>query len=350
MAGPGMAQRLPGCWYRRRLAARVVAPAAAFLAVRRLVGLRRWLYRCGAAALAAPAGAGGRGRQPDRRWQRQDPAGAVAGSPLARTGLAAGNHQSRLRRRRRAGAPVDASSPSSLVGDEPLLLARRSGVPVFVGRDRPAAGQALLAAHPECDVIVSDDGLQHYRLQRTVEVVVFDGRGAGNGRLLPAGPLARALAASGGVGAVVWNGPPESAWRTRLGTCRSSTCGWSASAFVAANGEQRRCAATPTCRAASCMRLPGSAIRSAFSAAAKLSGSNSKRIPFPITIPISAADLAFARHGVLLMTEKDAVKCASLVTGEAWVLPVEAVISCSQPGQAGLFETILEKLHGRTPA
>jgi tetraacyldisaccharide 4'-kinase len=85
---------------------------------------------------------------------------------------------------------VAAGSPPSLVGDEPLLLARRSGVPVFVGRDRVAAGQALLAAHPECDVIVSDDGLQHYRLQRAVEVVVFDGRGAGNGRLLPAGPCA----------------------------------------------------------------------------------------------------------------------------------------------------------------
>jgi tetraacyldisaccharide 4'-kinase len=69
-------------------------------------------------------------------------------------------------------------------------------VPVFVGRDRIAAGQALLAAHPECDVIVSDDGMQHYRLKRAVEVVVFDGRGAGNGRLLAGRPLARALAAS----------------------------------------------------------------------------------------------------------------------------------------------------------
>jgi len=77
-----------------------------------------------------------------------------------------------------------------LVGDEPLLLARRSGVPVFVGRDRVGAGQALLGAHPECDILVSDDGLQHYRLQRDIELAVIDAAsGLGNGWPLPAGPL-----------------------------------------------------------------------------------------------------------------------------------------------------------------
>lgn len=83
-----------------------------------------------------------------------------------------------------------ADSQAAEVGDEPLLLARRCNVPVFVGRERAAAGAALLAAHPECDVIVSDDGLQHYRLHRDAEIVVFDGRGAGNGRLLPVGGCA----------------------------------------------------------------------------------------------------------------------------------------------------------------
>ena len=75
------------------------------------------------------------------------------------------------------------------VGDEPLLLQRRTGVPVAVGADRVGAGYALLGAHPRVDVIVSDDGLQHLALERDVEVLVFDERGAGNGRLLPAGPL-----------------------------------------------------------------------------------------------------------------------------------------------------------------
>lgn len=74
-------------------------------------------------------------------------------------------------------------------GDEPLLIARRTGVPVVVGQDRPAAARRLLARHPEVDVLVADDGLQHRRLPRQLDVVVFDARGVGNGLLLPAGPL-----------------------------------------------------------------------------------------------------------------------------------------------------------------
>lgn len=75
------------------------------------------------------------------------------------------------------------------IGDEPMLIWRRTRVPVMVGRDRVAAGQALLQAHPELDVLICDDGLQHLRLQRDLEIIVFDDRGAGNGWLLPAGPL-----------------------------------------------------------------------------------------------------------------------------------------------------------------
>lgn len=85
--------------------------------------------------------------------------------------------------------PVLAHSDPALAGDEPVLVARSTGAPVWVGRDRPAAAQALLAAHPEVDVIVSDDGLQHLALGRDMEVCVFDDRGVGNGLLLPAGPL-----------------------------------------------------------------------------------------------------------------------------------------------------------------
>ena len=85
--------------------------------------------------------------------------------------------------------PVAADSTAQAVGDEPLLIARATGVPVQVGARRADAARALLAAHPGVDVIVCDDGLQHLALARDVEVVVFDDRGAGNGWLLPAGPL-----------------------------------------------------------------------------------------------------------------------------------------------------------------
>lgn len=75
------------------------------------------------------------------------------------------------------------------VGDEPLMIHLRARVPVAVGRDRVATAQALLAAHPDVQVLISDDGLQHWRLPRQLSVLVFDERGLANGRLLPAGPL-----------------------------------------------------------------------------------------------------------------------------------------------------------------
>lgn len=85
---------------------------------------------------------------------------------------------------------VQDDSPPAQVGDEPLLIRIKTGAPVVVGRDRVAAARTLLARHPGVDVIVSDDGLQHYRLQRDLEIAVIDAAtGLGNGWPLPAGPL-----------------------------------------------------------------------------------------------------------------------------------------------------------------
>jgi len=92
---------------------------------------------------------------------------------------------------------VRPDTPAAQAGDEPLLIRLRAQVPVVVGVDRVAAGLTLLAAHPELNLIVADDGLQHLRLARDVEVVVFDARGAGNGWLLPAGPLREPVDARG---------------------------------------------------------------------------------------------------------------------------------------------------------
>ena len=87
-----------------------------------------------------------------------------------------------------AATPPAAATPAAY-GDEPLLMHRRTGAPLAVARRRREAALALLAAHPEVDIVVADDGLQHHSLPRDVELVVFDGRGIGNGRPLPAGPL-----------------------------------------------------------------------------------------------------------------------------------------------------------------
>ena len=88
-----------------------------------------------------------------------------------------------------APCPVGPDSPAAQVGDEPLLMHLRTGCPVWVGRDRVAAARALLTAHPRITLILCDDGLQHLRLGRDLEVIVFDERGPGNGWVLPAGPL-----------------------------------------------------------------------------------------------------------------------------------------------------------------
>lgn len=80
-------------------------------------------------------------------------------------------------------------SPVQDVGDEPALIRRRTGVPVFVAARRIEAARALLQAHPDVNILVSDDGLQHLALARDLEICVFDDRGVGNGFLLPAGPL-----------------------------------------------------------------------------------------------------------------------------------------------------------------
>jgi tetraacyldisaccharide 4'-kinase len=84
---------------------------------------------------------------------------------------------------------VDARSTSQDVGDEPTLLAQATQAPTVVGRDRPAAARWLLQQHPEVNIVVSDDGMQHWALARDLTVVVFDERGCGNGWLLPAGLL-----------------------------------------------------------------------------------------------------------------------------------------------------------------
>jgi tetraacyldisaccharide 4'-kinase len=98
--------------------------------------------------------------------------------------------------RGQAARAVAVHSAAADVGDEPLLIARRTGAAVWVGRDRVAAARALRAAHPEVNLIVADDGLQHLALQRRAQIIVFDDRGIGNGHLLPAGPLREPLRAA----------------------------------------------------------------------------------------------------------------------------------------------------------
>lgn len=235
---------------------------------------------------------------------------------------------------------VHADSLPSEVGDEPLLLARRSGVPVHVGRQRADAGAALLAAHPDVDILLCDDGLQHHALARDVELVVFDARGAGNGWCLPLGPLREPLTRLATVDAVVGNGfqvdfpaaPPTFAMHLQAGR------------FYRLGDPQQTCAADDLRGRVRLHALAGIGNPARFFQTLKTLGLACENHPFPDHHCYTPADLTFASDGILLMTEKDAVKCAGLTTGETWVLPVEAELS------PALIELILEKLRGRQTA
>ena len=236
--------------------------------------------------------------------------------------------------------PVKSDSVAVDVGDEPILLARRSGLPVWVGRDRVAAGRVLLADHPEVDVILCDDGLQHYRLARDVELAVFDGRGAGNGWRLPAGPLREPLSRLAAVDAVICNGLPDDRLPEALPRFDMRL---RAGKFYRLDDPQQSCAAADLA-GRNLHALAGIGDPERFFRTLEGLGLAFARHPFPDHHAYSAADLAFAGDGVLLMTEKDAVKCAGLTVGETWVLPVEAELS------PALIDLILEKLRGRQVA
>jgi len=175
------------CWMHRGWLAWTLLPWSWVFGL--VSGLRRGLYRVGwlhSTALPVPVivvgniFVGGTGKTPLTIWLvdvlRQ--AGYVPGVITRGYG---GNHT--LPRQ------VLADSPTREVGDEPVLIAARTQAAVVVARNRVAAAQTLLALHPEVNVIISDDGLQHYALKRDIEILLFDARAVGNGWLLPAGPL-----------------------------------------------------------------------------------------------------------------------------------------------------------------
>ncbi|GHD69492.1 tetraacyldisaccharide 4'-kinase [Jeongeupia chitinilytica] len=223
-----------------------------------------------------------------------------------------------------APTPVAPDSDPVQAGDEPVLLARAAGVPVFVCRDRAAAGRALLAAHPQVDVLLCDDGLQHYRLGRDIELCVVDGmRRFGNGWQLPAGPLREPQSRLASVDAVVVNG--------------------------GAAGELHPRQFDMTLKPGRLYRLDDPTItRDADDFAGEtLAAVCGIGNPARFFATLAGLGLTFARHafadhhaytvdelppGTLLTTEKDAVKLAARPEIRAegariWVLPVNAMLS-----------------------
>jgi tetraacyldisaccharide 4'-kinase len=206
------------------------------------------------------------------------------------------------------------ASDAGEVGDEPILLSRRSGCPVWVGADRLAVIAAMRASQPEVNVVILDDGLQHYRLRRDLELAVVDARGVGNGFLLPAGPLR------------------EPAWRLRTVDA------------VVANGLSRKEDFSMVLVGDALHRMTDSRERRPLSAFAgqevhavagigdpkrfflQLGAAGIKVQPHPFADhhAFKPSELEFGDELPVLMTEKDAVKLRHAAQPNWWVLPVTA--------------------------
>ncbi|MBS1174402.1 MAG: lpxK [Burkholderiaceae bacterium] len=228
------------------------------------------------------------------------------------------------------------NSLASEVGDEPLQLAMNTGVPVWVGQDRVAVARAVCVAHPECDVIVSDDGLQHYHLYRDIELVVMDERGVGNGWCLPAGPLREPPARLNSVFAIVQHsrGIAQNArafaWMPEpLNTPQFAVNSTLGDAYALLDRHQRQ--PLHAFVGQKVLRCAGIARPQVFFEMLAGEGIAGETLALPDHAPFDeslAQSLSAMDFDVLLLTEKDAVKCLPWVNSHSelarriWVVPL----------------------------
>lgn len=327
-------------WYRITPLHLLLWPLSLLFAL--LAGIRRGFYRNGmlhSDRLPVPViivgniSVGGTGKTPFTLWLAQQllsagwhPAIISRGYNKSRSGQ---EHQ---------GAPraVSPHDSADATGDEPLLMAQRRICPVWIGHDRAATGRALLQAHPECNVILSDDGLQHYRLQRDVEIAVVDGkRKFGNGLRLPAGPLREPVARLGQVDVVIVNGT-----ETRLDiACATPAFSMQLEGSLLYNlrnpAEMRPAAAFSGQRLHA---VAGIGHPQRFFSHLESMGLSVVPHAFPDHHDYQPEDIRFDDADATLMTEKDAVKCAAFASDKCWVLRVDARLT---PDPA---ELIMEKI------
>ncbi|MBZ0105312.1 MAG: tetraacyldisaccharide 4'-kinase [Sulfuricella denitrificans] len=304
-------------WYCQGLWQLVLLPLSVLF--RLLSALRRLAFRQGWMAserLPVPVivvgniTVGGSGKTPLVLWLAQ-----FLRQQGYRPGIVSRGYGSNAEKARVVGLLDDPASS----GDEPVLLARNSACPVWVGSNRVAAGRALLVANPDCDVILCDDGLQHYRLRRDIEIAVVDGRRRfGNGRLLPAGPLREGLWRLRQVDAVVVNGGDA------LNNLQAAQFRMHLNGVLLRNlrsGEKRLVAELGGLKLHA---LAGIGHPQRFFEHLRSLGLDFVAHVFPDHHAYRPGDLDWPDADALLMTEKDAVKCAAFADERYWALPVAA--------------------------
>jgi tetraacyldisaccharide 4'-kinase len=237
---------------------------------------------------------------------------------------------------------VEADSKAAIVGDEPVLLARRSRCPVVIDPERARAAAMLVA--DGVDVVISDDGLQHYRLQRDYEICVVDGaRGLGNRRLLPAGPLRERAARLDNVEQVLVNGRLEGSEYVLTAAEQNAV------SFELVATEARRLNASLS------RRLDAFAGSTVHAVAAignpqrffdLLRGHGIQVIEhrFADHASLHASDLEFGDSFDVFMTEKDAVKLGTAMHDRFWYVPVD--LSIDENDAAPILEQIESRIRG----
>lgn len=323
-------------WYNVTSPAFLLSPLS--LVFRAAVALRWALYRAGifrVVKVSAPVivvgniTVGGTGKTPLVPWLV-----GILRSRGMQPGIVSRGHGGK------AGAPqpVTPESDPAVCGDEAVMLARCCNAPVWVGTDRVAVAQALLAAHPGCNVIVSDDGLQHYRLARDVEIAVVDGgRGLGNGFMLPAGPLREPATRLTAVDAIVVNISQSAAVGLKTTAPAAFAMSLAGSEFYNLLNPERR-TGPEHFRNRRLHAVAGIGNPQRFFDHLRRLGLNFTAHPFPDHHRFTAADLVFAGADAVVMTAKDAVKCRQFAHENYWVLPVVAEID------PALGELVLHKL------
>jgi tetraacyldisaccharide 4'-kinase len=309
-------------WYSRSWLSALLVPAAGLFGLVALA--RRWLYLQGllqSVRLPVPVlvvgnlTAGGTGKTPLVIWIARllRDAGMSPGIVLrgySRTGAV----------ERRQPLPVGPDSDPAQAGDEAVLLAERTRCPVWVHSDRVAAARALLDANPACDVLICDDGLQHYRIARDFEIAVEDERGHGNGRLLPAGPLRESPRR--GVDVTVVNAPHDAPLPRRQGPVLRMQL--VPARLVPVGGSRSENVGSETLRGKRLHAVAGIGNPQRFFATLRDLGLEPVTHAFPDHHPFSSSDLVFPDCDYILMTEKDAVKCRAMGRGNLIALGVDA--------------------------
>ena len=334
-----MADTLTALWYGEHPAAALLQPLASFYGA--LLTLRRRAYRSGwlrsesagkPVVVVGNLTVGGTGKTPLTLWLALE---------LEAQGLKVGIVSRGYGRSGSEPCRVKPGSNWRDVGDEPLILARRSGCPTVVGADRLAAARSLAARG--VDVILADDGLQHLRLARDCEIVVIDGmRGFGNGRLLPAGPLREPAVQLWQADAVVVNGAPEHASLAHSlppqGTLAMQLTPLEAER-IDALGPPRPLEAF---RGQPVHAVAGIGNPQRFFMALREQGLDVSEHAFADHHALTPADLAFADELPVLMTEKDAVKCAAFADARLWSVPVSAALAAADAEE--LLARVLAKV------